>query len=161
MIRLLVKAASLSPRTPDPDEELEAALATLDWPVDGTTIAAAADGVALVVLAGTVCVGLIAYSASLLSSISAPPTGFLVAVLLVGTGLAVGAWWAVAAGPIHFAEARRRRALGAAPWLVCRAAMRVRITPTVEAGAAFAAGGSGDLLSRRLATHVRRARGTP
>jgi hypothetical protein len=107
---------------------------------------AAAESLAL---AGLVCtVGL---------TLVAPPSIRPVVAALGGT-VALGGWWVVARGPLVAAAVRRRRAIGTAPWLVCLAAMRLQVTPTAEAAAAFAARDD-RLLSRRLAVHVRRARG--
>jgi hypothetical protein len=79
-------------------------------------------------------------------------------VIAVGGAGSLGVGWVLARGPLVVAAVRRRRAIGTAPWLVCLAAMRLQVTPTAEAAAAFAARDD-RLLSRRLAVHVRRARG--
>ncbi|MFB6165077.1 MAG: type II secretion system protein [Haloarculaceae archaeon] len=63
--------------------------------------------------------------------------------------------------PGVLATARRTRALGEAPSLVSRAVLRMRIAPTAEAAAAFAAETGRGPLARSLGEHVRRARGTP
>lgn len=132
-----------------PPEGLDAALTTLDADHDTAALVAAADtlagGTVLTTLLVTVLV----------------PGGLRPLVVVLGSLLAAGGWWAITHGPLLLAAARRRRALGTAPWLVARAAMRLRVTPTVEAAAAFAANDDDRLLSRRLAAHVRRARGTP
>jgi len=63
--------------------------------------------------------------------------------------------------PRWLADARRARSLGDAPSLVARAALRMRVTPTPEVAAAFAAAYGDDPLSSSLDDHVRRARGGP
>ncbi|WP_255150676.1 type II secretion system protein [Halorarius halobius] len=135
-------------RVSDPPGKLGDALDTLDVDADAETVTAAADSVAALLAVGTL----------LLAAFASPR--LRAPVLTVGAAVAVGGWWMLAHGPVTLAAARRRRAVGTAPWLVCRAAMRLRVTPTAEAAAAFA--GEGDrLLARRLSAHVRRARGTP
>ncbi|MFC6836507.1 type II secretion system F family protein [Halomarina ordinaria] len=75
----------------------------------------------------------------------------------VGTLLAVG----VCHLPPWVARARRTAALGAAPDLVSRAVLRMRLTPTAETAAAFAARTGRGPLAASLARHVEAARGTP
>lgn len=148
MTGLLRAVAALSPRDPTSPDELDAALVTIDADVEGATLVAVADGLSVVLFG------------CLFFTVALAPTAVRPAFLFVGIGVVSGAWWAVVRAPTVAARARRRRALGSAPWLVCRAAMRVQVTPTVEAAAEFAARDADDLLSRRLAAHVRRVRGT-
>jgi len=92
-------------------------------------------------------------------ALAPPGMGPLLAVVgLVGVGAVTHA---VHAGPRVLATARRTRALGAAPALVSRAVLRMRITPAVETAAAFAAGAGDGPLADSLRAHVRRAAGTP
>lgn len=102
--------------------------------------------------------GVLSAVASLLAAtlIVGPATWTLLAA--VGVGAATVA--AARAVPRVVADASRRRALGTAPWLVCRAAMRLRVTPTAEAAAVFAASDPEGSLDRSLAAAVRRAQGT-
>ena len=59
------------------------------------------------------------------------------------------------------AQARRIRALGAAPSLVTRLVLAVELWPTTERAAAFASETGSGLLAESLAAHHRRARDTP
>lgn len=81
---------------------------------------------------------------------------FLVVVLGVGYATATLG----RGGILAVANARRSRALGTAPTVVSRAVLRLRIAPTAEGAASFAAETDGKL-GDRLAEHVRRAEGTP
>ena len=112
---------------------------------DPRTLAAAADGVGIVV---GLCLGAVA--------IGLGRPSLLVAAAGVGSGAAVLA----RGGVLAVASARRSRTLGTAPTIVSRAVLRMRIAPAAEEAAAFAAGTEGRL-GRRLADHVGRARGTP
>ena len=134
--------ARLSPRTTAPQGFLDMA-PLLD--TDPVRLAAAADGVGIV--AGFV-VAVIAVAAA------SPP--LLVAALGVGIGSVAGCRTAVRT----VASARRSHALGAAPTLVSRAVLRIRVAPTAEGAAAFAAETDGRL-GGHLEAHVRRASGTP
>ncbi|RBI61256.1 type II secretion system protein [halophilic archaeon] len=62
---------------------------------------------------------------------------------------------------LALAAARRTRALGAAPDLVARAVLRMRVEPTAERAATFAAETGDGPLAASLGEHVRRAAGTP
>jgi len=79
------------------------------------------------------------------------------AAVVAGVGLAAG----VRYGPGLAETARRAGALGDAPALVSRAVLRMRIEPTAETAAAFAARTGEGPLADSLEGHVRRARGTP
>jgi hypothetical protein len=134
--------ARLSPRTTPPESfgGLEPFL-----PHRPARIAAAADAVG----------ALVAGCFLPLVAVTGRP-GLLVGALAAGT-VAAGL---VRGGAVAFANARRSRVLGLAPAVVSRAVLRMRIVPTAEEAAAFAAETEG-LLGKRLAEHVRRARGTP
>ncbi|WP_226021740.1 hypothetical protein [Halomicrobium salinisoli] len=141
--------ARLWPATVDADPDLARSLGFLDWPVDAATVTSAAYGASLVVAAtGTVLGGLL------------PGPGGLVAAavsLALSTFVAVGG----PALPGLLAAAKRSRALGAAPSLVTRATLRMRITPSPERAADFAADAGAGPLARSLRDHVRRARRGP
>ncbi len=62
--------------------------------------------------------------------------------------------------PHLLATARRTAALGETPALVSRAVLRMRLDPTAESAAVFAAETSDGPLGASLAAHVRTARGT-
>ncbi|MES3517784.1 MAG: type II secretion system protein [Natronomonas sp.] len=139
---LLRRLARLSPREDVPDDVLEV---TGFLEGDPITLAAAADGVGVVV-----CVGCL-LGAAVLGSPS-------VAILAVFGSIAAVA---ICRGTLLVvAHGRRTRALGEAPDVVGRAVLRVRIAPTTEGAAAFAAEHDGRL-GKSLGGHVRRARGTP
>ncbi len=112
---------------------------------DVRTLVAASDGIGVVI---GVALG------ALVLALGEPP--LLVVAAAVGYGstrLARGAVLAVG-------NARRSRTLGTAPTIVSRAVLRMRIMPTSEGAAEFAAETDGRL-GDRLADHVARARGTP
>jgi len=138
----------LSPRSPDSDADIATALGFLGSDVSAETVVRAGDGAAVLVavlgLPGLVLVPSVALPAGVLALVAA----------------AVGANYVVRAAPELLATARRTRALGTAPRLVSRAVLRMRIEPTAERAAAFAARGDGPLATS-LQEHVHRARGTP
>ncbi|MFK5603306.1 MULTISPECIES: pilus assembly protein [unclassified Haloferax] len=142
--------ARLSPDSIDaePSDELRRSLAFLDSDLAPETVVAAGYGAALP--AGLLG-GLVALVARL-------PT---VTVVFVALAAALGATHAVHTLPVWLATLRRTRALGNAPELVGRIALRMRIEPSVERASAFAARGGDDPLSTSLAAHTDRARGTP
>lgn len=142
VVRAVVRTlAGASPRS-DAPESLREVAPFLDG--DPTELAAAADGVGVVVGCLVAAVAVVA---------AAP------ALLLVATGIGYVSASLARGGVVAVANARRSRSLGAAPTVVSRAALRVRIDPTSEGAAAFAARTDGPL-GDRLAEHVRRARGT-
>ncbi|WP_058367244.1 hypothetical protein [Haloparvum sedimenti] len=63
--------------------------------------------------------------------------------------------------PVWLAGVARTRALGAAPGLVGRAVLRMRIEPSLERAVAFAGGTDEGPLAASLRGHARRARGRP
>jgi len=141
--------ASLSPRNPTPDEGLAADLRFIGGP-DAATWHRAADGAGLVVaaLSAVVAVGVALGRAS-----------HLPAVLWLGAALAVGVRYGVGTLPELLATARRSAALGLAPALVARMALRMRVEPTPEA--AVDAGREIDgPLGAALDRHARAATGT-
>lgn len=101
--------------------------------------------------------------------------GGAVAVVAAGLGWLVGLpWWAlpgagaaawlstahaVHRAPVVAAAAERTRAVGAATDLVALAVLRMRIDPTAERAARFAARTGRGPLAASLSEHVRRARG--
>jgi hypothetical protein len=128
--------------------DLRRALTYLDWRVDPEGMVRSGYGTALVVA-----------SVGLLCSAVAPRSLRLL-VAVVGLATALGVARLARCGPIALATARRTAALGAAPALVARAVLRMRVEPASERAAAFAARGEGRLAAD-LAEHVRRAAGTP
>jgi len=134
--------AKLSPRSSTP-ESLREVAPFLDG--DPGTLAAAADGIGVVVGATLGVAALVA---------GHPP------LLVVAATVGCGATLLARGGVLTVANARRSRTLGTAPTIVSRAVLRMRITPAAEEAAAFAAETEGRL-GDRLADHVSRARGTP
>ncbi len=86
---------------------------------------------------------------------SVRPVGLLVALLL---GLLTA--HLVHTLPLLWAAARQTRALGAAPDIVARATLRMRLSPTPEQAAAFATQRDDGLLAASLDRHIRQAEGT-
>ena len=109
------------------------------------TLVAAADGIGVVTGLAVGAFAIVVGGPSLL--VVAAAIGYGVTRLAKGSVVAVG-------------NARRSRTLGTAPTIVSRAVLRMRIMPTAEGAAEFAAGTDGRL-GDRLADHVGRARGTP
>jgi Flp pilus assembly protein TadB len=105
------------------------------------------------------------YGAGLLVGVAVALVGLLFVPLMAVPPLAaVGGLLAVHAVhgvPRLLATLRRSRALGAAPGLVARIVLRMRVDPTVERAASFAARTGEGPLAASLAAHVRRSRGTP
>jgi Flp pilus assembly protein TadB len=147
MSHLAASVSALAARCPwDPpaDSELARAVGFLGWPVTAGEVLAAGDLLALAVAGGAWLVA-----------------GFLVgtwstALVLAGVcGVAVAALARYV--PRLLATARRTRALGEAPGLVSRAVLRMRLSPTPETAAAFAAETGRGRLATSLAEHVRQA----
>lgn len=147
-MRLLRALARLSPVAGRDDPDLDRALGFLGANATGALVAEAACGtLALAVLA--------ALAVAVVAPPAVAPTA-AAAVVAAGAGVA----YAVYRAPRWLATARRVRALGDAPALVARAALRLHVSPAPEEAAAFAARGDGPL-AQSLRDHVRRARGTP
>jgi hypothetical protein len=147
-VRLLRVLARLYPWRVETDEDLDRALAYLDVDMDSTTLIRAGNGA-----------GILLGLSGILALVLAP--GHLRAtVVAVVLALALAVVSATRRGPIALARARRTAALGAAPALVARAVLRIRIEPASERAAAFAARAPGPLAAS-LREHVRRAEGTP
>jgi Flp pilus assembly protein TadB len=145
--RLLAALARLGPASASAGPELRRALGFLRADVAADRVVRAGYGAGLLVGA---TVGLAA--AFLLPPVTVPPVaaaGGLVAV------------HAVHGAPQLVATLRRSRALGAAPGLLARIVLRMRVDPTVERAASFAARTGEGPLAASLAAHVRRSHGTP
>jgi hypothetical protein len=136
------RLARLSPRETAPDSLSEVEPFLDEEP---SVLAAAADVVGALATVPIALVALVLGRAEL---------------LLVACGVGLGGIVAVRGAVLAVANLRESRALGAAPTLVGRAVLRLRIAPTAEGAAAFAAETDG-LLGDRLSEQVRRARGTP
>jgi hypothetical protein len=147
---LVAALGALHPRpaaVPEPDERLVRALQFLDSDVDPTAVVAA----------GHVLGAVLSFPLALLASVLiALPFG-----LCFGAVSAVGVAVGTRRLPCWLATIRRTRALGAAPGLVARVALRIRVEPTTERAARFAAETGQGPLARSLGDHARRAAGTP
>ena len=141
--------ASGMPVAVEPSDRLARALELLEWSVQPETLLRA--GYSAGILVG-VCCGLL--SAILLSP-AVRPVGFLVAL---SVGLLTS--HLIHTLPLIWATARQTRALGAAPDLVARATLRMRLSPTPEQAAVFAIQRDDGLLAASLKQHIRQARGT-
>jgi hypothetical protein len=155
-VRTVVKrVAAWWPWAVDPAPELDGALAYLGHDIDAETLERAARVVATIT--GAVAVG----AGVALGSATATTTGVAIAsaAAIAAAGVAVPVL--ADRGPRWLATMARTRALGSAAALVGRAALRLRVDPTVERAAAFAAETGTGTLARSLGAHVERAAGTP
>lgn len=141
---LVRRLAAAWPTSVDPDDELDRALGFLDAPVGPATVVAAS------YTTGT-AVGLVAV---VWATLAPSPLDLAVAVpsIVVATVVTVGGPTA----PRLVANARRTRALGAAPSLVTRAAIRMQLSPSPERAARFAAETADGRLADSLGDHARR-----
>lgn len=140
--------ARLYPWPVETNDELRDALAFLGWDLAPEGVVRAGYGGGFVV--------------ATLSVLTLPfaPRGLWVVVAPVGCVLAVAVAHLVHSLPALVATARRTRALGAAPDLVTRAVLSMRLTPTPERAAAFAARTGEGPLASSLEDHVRRTQHT-
>jgi len=147
--RAIQVLAALYPWDVETSEELDRALAFLGTDLAGETVVRAGFG------AGLCWLPVVAVALAVL-----PPSLTLPAAVAGLAGM-LGTVHAVHSGPRLLATARRTRALGEAPALVSRAVLRMRISPSTETAAAFAAEAGEGPLAASLAAHVRRAAGHP
>jgi hypothetical protein len=140
--------ARLSPTSVDPSDELRRSLTFLGSEIDAETVVRAGYGM-------TIPAGLFG---SAVATVARLP---VLTVLVVALAVALGAAHAVHVAPVWVATLRRTRALGSAPELVGRIALRMRIEPSIERATVFAADADDGPLSTSLADHAERARGTP
>lgn len=138
--------AGLYPWPVTPSDDLQQAVVFLTWDIDASSVVRAGYGLGLVTapvgLGGSVFLGL----------------GIVGGV--VSLALALVAVHLVHETPRLLALARRTRALGRAPDLVTRAVLRMRLEPSPERAADFAAGTGNSALAESLSTHVQHARAT-
>ena len=144
--RAVAAFARLAPWSPEPDADLARSLSFLGWSVDAERLQRAGDG------AGIATAGLLSLAGAGLG-FGAFALGF---ALAAGTGVAAAARLL----PQGLATTRRTRALGHAPGLVSRAVLRMRLSPSPERAATFAAETGRGRLADSLASHVRRSGGT-
>lgn len=148
MIPVIVGIARLWPLSTPDRPELRRALSFLDWRIEPSDLLAASYAAAT---------GL----AGLGVTVSALVGGTIGAVLsscsLLAGALALGTCRLVRL----YARTRRAGALGTAPALLTRIALRMRLTPTPEVAARFGARTTPGPLAASLAGHVRRTAGGP
>ncbi|MEF8813062.1 MAG: type II secretion system protein [Halovenus sp.] len=142
------RLARLYPRPAEGAKELERPLAFLGWKLSPSLVTRAGYGSG--VLVGGVGLGL-----TLLV-----PAAFRLAAFLSTLALASGVAYLVQQSPKLYATARRTRALGAAPDLVARAVLSMRLEPVPERAASFSASSGDGALAASLATHVRQSQYT-
>ena len=140
--------ASLYPRPVEPSEELRDALLFLGWNSSAEEVVRAGYGAGLIVA----CV-------SVLSLLFVPSTLRLV-VALLGAGTVLLIVQMTHSLPGLVATARRSSALGSAPDLVARAVLSMRLEPTPERAAEFAAQTGEGVLAKDLETHIRQTHNT-
>jgi Flp pilus assembly protein TadB len=138
--------ARLYPWSVDPDEDFRRAVRFLGASVEPSVLLRAGYGV-----------GLFGALVTLAAAALVPPATRPLVALVFGTLTALSIV-GVQSLPELLATARRVRALGDAPDLVARAVLRMRLSPSPERAAAFAASAGDGPLADSLARHVRRAR---
>lgn len=138
--------ARLFPVSVAASEDLERAITFLGWPVEPETVRRASYGVGLCV------VGLGAAAAGVL------PARYRVSAALGAVACGALAAHAVRAYPRVRARTVRTRSLGAAPALVARVVLRMRLSPSPEQAAAVAASTGRGRLAASLRRHHERAR---
>ncbi|GAB3686210.1 hypothetical protein GCM10028857_17920 [Salinarchaeum chitinilyticum] len=143
----ITELARLYPVDVAASDELSRALAFLEVDVPPAEFVRAGYGAGGVV--GLACVPL---------AVLAPAT-YRPLVLVLAIGLALGVVHAVHRGPVAVAALGRSRALGAAPDLIGRAILRMRVDPATEAAVAFAADSGDGPLAASLRRHVRATAG--
>jgi len=140
--------ARLYPWPVDPSDELVRAVAFLEWDRRPATVVRAGYGAGLVVgLAAAVLLAVV-------------PPAYRLAAGLAGVALALAVVHAVHTGPRVLATAARTSALGTAPELLVLAVLRMRLSPSPERAAAFAAETATGRLAGSLEAEVDRARGS-
>lgn len=144
--RVIERVGEAYPASVESDEDLVQALAFLETDLEPEHVTGAAN------LAGLAGAGLAVLCLLLVPGV----VGLWFAFVATAVGLFVS--HGLAAGPVLLATARRTSALGDAPDLVARAVVRMRLSPSPEAAAAFAAGTDDGPLAASLGDHLHRAR---
>ncbi len=129
-------------RNPEAADELRRALTFLDW--DVTRERVIEDGYRIGAVVAAICTIPTAWRFGLLPGV------------LVGLSVALAAVHGVHRLPVWCATLRRTRALGAAPGLVGRLVLRMRLDPSAERAVRFAARTGHGPLADDLAAHERR-----
>lgn len=138
--------ALLYPWPVETSEELRDALAFIDWDGDSAALVRAGYGSGVVVCGLTMLV------------VPIVPARLRGVTAVLGAALALAVVHLVHSAPKLAATARRTSALGAAPDLVARAVLSMRLVPAPERAADFAGRTSEGVLAENLAMHVRRSR---
>ncbi len=147
--KLCSSLALLYPWEVGSDGDIDRAMGFLDGDAGSREIARGANGAALFgCLTGLVGVAL-----------APPELRLVVGGLLVTVGVGFSAL--IRRTPELLAAAKRTQALGDAPDLAARAVLWMRIEPTAEGAAAFAARTGDGSLASSLGDHVRRSVGSP
>lgn len=144
---VLAALARFYPRPVDTDAELARALAFLGRPESDATVIRAGYALAPPTFAVALVAGAVALPA--------------LPALLVALAAGVGVSHLVRSAPIAAATLARTRSIGAATGLLGRAGLRMRLEPSPERAASFAARTGRGALARSLGAHVRQADGTP
>jgi hypothetical protein len=137
--------ARLYPWSVEPSDELCRCLEFIDYRAEPESVVRAGYGVGLLGIA----LALVAWV-----------RGMGYPVVLVTGALAVLAVHVIHEWPVVLATARRTRALGNAPDLVARTVLRMRLAPSPERAAAFAAREGEGTLAASLADHVEQSKVT-
>jgi len=133
----------------EPSDRFVHSLTLLEWSIQPDTLVRA--GYSAGILVGLCC--------ALLSAVLVP-SSFRPVGLLAALSLGLLTSHLIHTLPVVWATARQTRALGAAPDLVARATLRMRLSPTPEQAAAFATQRDNGLLAASLNRHIQRASGT-
>jgi hypothetical protein len=144
----IVGLAQVYPADVEADDELARALSFLEAEVSPEELLRAGYGAGCVVGLAWLPIVLLA------------PATYRPMTLVLGIALALGLVHAVQRGPIALAALGRSRALGAAPDLIGRAILRLRVDPATEAAVAFAAESGDGPLAASLRRHVRATAGS-
>lgn len=143
----ITELARVYPADVEASDELIRALVFLEIDVPPAEFVRAGYGAGAVI--GLTCLPL---------AVLAPAT-YRPLVIVLAIGLALGVVHAVHRGPVAVAALGRSRALGAAPDLIGRAILRMRVDPATEAAVAFAADSGEGPLAASLRRHVRATAG--
>ena len=142
---LLTSLGRLYPWPVAPSEELSLALSFLDWGVTDDALVRGGNGAGIVV-------GIVLLVPALFV-----PAALRLVVVLGAVSVGLLTTYAIHSLPRLLATARRTSALGTAPELVSRAVLSMRLAPTPERAAQFAARSGEGVLASSLRTHVRQA----
>lgn len=141
--------ARLYPGPVTVSDDLQRAIAFIGWDLAPETVLRGGYGAGII--AGMIIVAVIVTT----------PIPVVSPSLIVGVTLTLLVVYLFHRGPIWIARLRRTVALGAAPALIGRAILRMRIDPSEESAVAFAARAGDDRLAASLKEHINRSTGEP